>query len=162
MIRGARSEASTAIAGIYNEGIAERRSTFETEPRSAADIEEWLDPPGYPVLVAEQRGTVVGWARIAAYSPRPCYAGIGEGSVYVRASQRGQGLGHALATALRDAAEHAGFHKIVGKLFSDNDASRRLVARHGFREVGTHLRHGEINGDWRDVIVVELLLDLAE
>lgn len=55
-------------------------------------------------------------------------------------------------------AERAGLHKIVGNLFADNHASRRLVSRHGFREVGTHLRHGRIDGHWRDVIVVELLL----
>ena len=55
-------------------------------------------------------------------------------------------------------AEQAGFHKLVGKLFADNEASRRLVARHGFHEVGTHRRHGRIDGEWRDVIVVELLL----
>jgi L-amino acid N-acyltransferase YncA len=147
-----------AIARIYNEGIAERRSTFETEARSASDIEEWLGQPGHPVLVAERGGVVAGWARISAYSSRPCYAGVGEGSIYVSASERGRGLGSALAAALGQEAEGAGFHKIVGKLLADNEASRRLVARHGFREVGVHLRHGRLDGRWRDVIVVERLL----
>jgi L-amino acid N-acyltransferase YncA len=86
------------------------------------------------------------------------YAGVGEGSVYVRASERGRGLGIALAAALVREAERARYHKILGRLFADNDASRRLVARQGFREVGIHLRHGRIDGDWRDVLVVERLL----
>jgi L-amino acid N-acyltransferase YncA len=80
------------------------------------------------------------------------------GSVYVRASERGRGVGSTLARALSEAAEQAGFYKVLGKLFTDNEASRRLVARHGFREVGTHLRHGRIDGEWRDVLVVERLL----
>jgi L-amino acid N-acyltransferase YncA len=160
-VRRARADDCGAIARIYNEGIEERRSTFETELRSAADIEGWLDSPGHPVLVIEHGGAVVGWARVTPSSPRACYAGVGEGSVYVRAAERGRGLGSALLAAVRDEAERAGFHKLVGRLFRDNDASRRLVARHGFREVGIHLRHGRLDGRWRDVVVVELLLGEA-
>jgi L-amino acid N-acyltransferase YncA len=158
VVRSARPDDCEAIASIYNEGIAERRSTFETAARTSADIRDWLTP-GLPVLVAERNGGVVGWARITRYSPRPCYAGVGEASIYVRATERGRRLGTALAGALRSEAEKVGFHKLVGKLFVDNAPSRRLVTRSGFREVGTHLRHGQIDGDWRDVLVVELLLD---
>jgi L-amino acid N-acyltransferase YncA len=61
-VRRARREDCEAIARIYNEGIAERRSTFETEPRSEGDIEEWLASPRYPVLVAERNGVIAGWA----------------------------------------------------------------------------------------------------
>ena len=148
-----------AIADIYNEAIAEGRSTFETEPRSAADIAGWLDAPGPPLLTATSGAAVAGWGRLSPYSTRACYAGIAEGSVYVRANARGHGIGGALASALVAEAASTGLHKVVGKLFTDNEASRRLVARHGFREVGVHLSHGRIDGDWRDVVLVELLLD---
>jgi L-amino acid N-acyltransferase YncA len=160
-VRHARETDRAAIAEIYNEGIREGRSTFETEPRTAGDIDGWLASPTQPVLVAESGGAVVGWARVAPYSPRPCYAGVVEGSVYVLARERGRGLGSALVAALCEEAERAGFHKIVGRLFADNEPSRRLVLRHGFREVGLHLRHGRLDGDWRDVLVVELLLGEA-
>ena len=160
-IRRARVDDCDAIARIYNDGIAERTSTFETAPRSGADIQGWLASPSHPVLVAERGRTVVGWARAAPYSTRACYAGVVEGSVYVSARERGRGLGSALVVALRDEAELAGFHKIVGRLFADNEPSRRLVARHGFREVGTHVRHGQLDGSWRDVVVVELLIGAA-
>ena len=160
-VRRARAEDCDAIAQIYNEGIAERSSTFETDERTAADIEMWLDSATHPAIVIERAGQVVGWGRLSPYSARACYAGVAEGSVYVRASQRGRGLGGALVVALRDEAARAGLHKIVGKLFADNGPSRRLVARHGFREVGTHLRHGRLEGEWRDVVVVELLLGKA-
>ena len=154
-VRAADEADCQAIAAIYNEAIAEGRSTFETEPRSTADIADWL---GSPLLVGSSGGAVAGWARLTPYSPRACYAGIAEGSVYVRVSQRGRGLGGALASALVREADRAGLHKIVGKLFADNEASRRLVARHGFREVGVHLRHGQTDGEWRDVVLVERLL----
>jgi L-amino acid N-acyltransferase YncA len=160
-VRRAKSRDCQAIAQIYNEGIAERRSTFETETRSAADIEEWLNSTAHPVLVAERGDVIIGWARMAPYSSRRCYAGVGEGSIYVLALERGRGVGSALAVALSGEAERAGFYKIVGKLFADNTASRRLVARHGFREVGLHLRHGRIEGEWRDVLVVERHLGVA-
>ena len=160
-VRRARPPDCQVIAQIYNEGIAERRSTFETESRSAADVEAWLSSAEHMVLVAERRGVVVGWARMALYSPRRCYAGVGEASIYVLASERGRGIGSALAVALSDEAERAGFYKLVGKLFAHNMPSRRLVARHGFREVGIHLRHGRIDGEWRDVLLVERLLGEA-
>jgi L-amino acid N-acyltransferase YncA len=157
-VRDASPSDCGAIAVIYNEGIAEGRSTFETDPRSAANIATWLGSLSHPVLVAETDGIVAGWARISPYSPRPCYAGIAEASVYVREAARGHGLGSELATVLCERAEHAGLYKIVGKLFAENSASRRLAARHGFREVGVHLRHGQLDGEWHDVVVAELLL----
>jgi L-amino acid N-acyltransferase YncA len=160
-VRHARAADCDAIARIYNEGIREGRSTFETEPRAAADVDGWLAAPTHPVLVVERDGAVVGWARVTPYSPRPCYAGVVEGSVYVLARERGRGLGSALVAALLQEAERAGFYKVVGKLFADNESSRRLVVKHGFHEVGVHLRHGRLGGDWRDVVVVELLLGEA-
>jgi L-amino acid N-acyltransferase YncA len=158
VVRDAQADDAAAIAAIYNEGIAEGRSTFETETRSAADINGWLGSPDHPVLVAEHGGLIAGWARIAPYSPRPCYSLIAEASVYVRASERGHGLGGSLASALRERAEQVGLEKVIGKLLAENEQSRRLAARYGFREVGLHLRHGRARGEWRDVLVVELLL----
>ncbi len=161
-LRRATSVDAKRIAAIYNEGIAGGASTFETELRTPADITDWFGPPDLPVLVAQQRaGEVIGWARIAPYSSRPCYRGVGEASVYVAEQRRGHGTGTALASALALEAERAGLYKLLGKLFPENEASRRLVARLGFREVGLHSRHGRLNGVWRDVLLVELLLGEA-
>jgi L-amino acid N-acyltransferase YncA len=158
VVREARGEDREAVAAIYNEGIVEGGSTFETELRAAADITEWLSSPRHPLLIAELDDEIAGWARIAPYSTRPCYAGIGEASVYVSASARGCGLGSALATALRERAQQVAFTKLLGKCLTTNHAAAKLVARHGFREVGIHLRHGQIAGRWHDVLLVELLV----
>ena len=150
-----------AICGIYNAAIAERGSTFETEPRSAGDFGKRVDDARFPLLVADAGGGVMGWAGLASYSTRPCYAGIGECSVYVDAAARGRGVGSALTEALAAAAKDSGIHKMIGKLFPNNVARLRLVERCGFAPVGLHRRHGRLDGTWRDVLVVERLLGPA-
>lgn len=157
----ASSSDAEAICAIYNVAIAERGSTFETELRSPADFQKRIRHPRFPLLVGKLDEDVIGWAGLASYSSRPCYAGISECSVYVDAETRGRGIGTTLTEALASAAEGAGFHKLVGKLFTDNIASIRLVERCGFVSVGLHRRHGKLDGVWRDVLVVERLLGSA-
>jgi phosphinothricin acetyltransferase len=159
--RAASPADAVPICTIYNTAIAEGKSTFEIEPRSAVDFEGRIGAVRQPLLVAEIDDRVVGWAGITAYSSRPCYAGIGECSVYVAAEARGHGVGTTLAEALASSAEECGFHKLTGKLFTDNVASIKLCERCGFASVGVHRRHGQLEGEWRDVLVVERLLSTA-
>lgn len=157
-LRTAAANDADAIASIYNEGIAGGGATFETVPRSGADFARLIGPGGPPALVAELDGRVVGGAWTSPYSERECYAGILECSVYVTAAARGRGIGTALCDGLAEEAEGRGYHKLLTKLFMDNEASRRLMQRCGFREVGLHLRHGRLDGRWLDVLLVERLL----
>ena len=78
-VRAATRDDAPSIARIYNEGIEDRQATFETEPRTAADVLSWLDDE-VPVVVAEVDGEVAAWASAPAYSPRAAYAGV-RGSV---------------------------------------------------------------------------------
>ncbi len=158
MIRTAFPADAERACEIYNAAIVERGSTFETDPRRAEDFSERIAAKRFPFLVAEMDDKVIGWAGLTSYSDRPCYAGIGECSVYVAAEARGRGVGTALTEALAAEAEHSGFHKLLGKLFTDNVASIRLVERCGFSSVGVHRRHGRLDGQWRDVLVAERLL----
>jgi len=157
-VRRALPDDAEAICAIYNAAIAERSSTFETELRSATDFEARVGDERFPLLVSDGDKGVIGWAGIAPYNSRPCYAGVSECSVYVATPARGRGVGTALTEALAAAAEQSGFHKMIGKLFTDNIASVRLVERCGFKTVGVHSRHGQLDGAWRDVLVVERLL----
>jgi phosphinothricin acetyltransferase len=158
VVRAASPGDAVRICAIYNAAIGERQSTFETETRLPEEFDDRIASQRFPLLIGEAGGTLVGWAGIASYSTRDCYAGIGECSVYVAPEARGRGVGTALAEALASEAEQRDFHKLVGKLFTDNVASIRLVERCGFSPVGVHLRHGQLNGAWRDVLVVERLL----
>jgi L-amino acid N-acyltransferase YncA len=155
LIRAAVAADAEAIAAIYNQGIAERSSTFETRLRTAEDILGWLLPDGYPVLVAERDGKVLGWANLSSYRPRACYACNAEFSIYLDRAARGRGLGAALLQALIDAARARGHSKLISRIFVDNAASRALCRRLGFREVGIYQRHAQLDGVWRDVVIVE-------
>lgn len=151
-----------AITHIYNEGIRGRTATFETRERTPDEVRGWVDNPRHPVLVAEWEGRVVGWVAASTYRPRECYAGIAEFSVYVAGNARGHRVGDALLAAFLPACEAAGLWKVLSRIFPENQASRRLCARHGFREVGTYQRHGRLDGAWRDTVIVERLLGEAE
>jgi phosphinothricin acetyltransferase len=157
--RPARPEDAEAIARIYNEGIEDRLATFETRPRSGADVVRWVED-GFPLVVVEENGRVVAWASAAPYRPgREAYAGIGDFSVYVARSERGRGAGRAAVEALSAEARGRGFWKLVSRIFPENEASLGLCRALGFREVGVYRRHARLDGEWRDVVVVERLLD---
>lgn len=161
--RRARSDDAAAIARIYNQGIEDRIATFETEPRGAADIERLLAErtDRYPMLVVERGGDIVAWAGAGTYRSRPCYDPIAEHSVYVDRDHRGTGVGRLALQALCDEAERMGFLKLVSRIFPENEASRALHRKVGFREVGVYRRHGKLDGDWRDCVIVEKLLGEA-
>jgi phosphinothricin acetyltransferase len=146
------------MAAIFREGIEDRMATFETMPATEAEMAA-LATSGAPVLVAEHAGEILGWAKVGPYSDaHHYYAGVGEATLYVARSARGGGVGRALLHVLALAAERGGFHKLVGKIFTVNAASIALVRACGWREVGVHVRHGLLDGEWRDVLVVERLL----
>jgi L-amino acid N-acyltransferase YncA len=140
-----------AVRTIFEEGIATGQATFETE---APSWEDW-DGAHSMRLVAEEGGEVVGWAALAPYSARACYAGVAEESVYVAARARGEGVGRALLTALVDRSEQAGIWTLQAGVFPENRASVTLHLGCGFRLVGVLERIGRLNGEWRDVLLLE-------
>jgi L-amino acid N-acyltransferase YncA len=155
--RAARPEDAEAIARIYNEGIEERIATFETSLREAREIEAWFNE-AHPVMVVEEEGEVISFANTSAYSARECYSGVAEFSVYTASEARGRGAGTLAMKALMEAAEEAGFWKLVARVFVENTPSRELLLSLGFRELGVHEKHARLDGIWRDVVVVERLL----
>jgi len=161
VVRLARADDASAIATIYNEGIADRVATFETEPRTPEQIARQLADKGdrYPTVVADRGGQIVAWASAGSYRNRPAYAGVAEHSVYVARDARGTGAGRAALEGLIRAYAERGFWKIVSRIFPENTASIRLHERCGFRVVGVYRRHGKLEGEWRDCVIVERLLE---
>ena len=145
------------LVQIYNEGIEDRVGTFETRPRTVQDIVAWFDG-SHPIVVVEADGEIVAFASTSAYRVRECYAGIAEFSVYVARHARGKGAGAVAMRALIEAVKPAGIWKLVSRIFVENDASRRLMASMGFREVGIYEKHARLDGEWRDVVIVERLI----
>jgi L-amino acid N-acyltransferase YncA len=157
--RPATIEDCAKIAEIYNAGIHGRQATFRTWETNAQEIAAWLEHPKLPLLVAELEGEVVGWAHASSYRTSKYYSGIVEYSIYIASSAHGQGVGTILLEAFFTACEIVGIWKLVSRIFPENLASRALCQKTGFREVGIYQKHAQLDGQWRDVIIVEKLLE---
>lgn len=142
------------LATIYNEGIEDRVATFEVRPRSVEEVRGWFDGK-HPIVVVEHEGQVVAFASTSTYRLRECYAGIAEVSVYVARNYRRHGAGRVALSELIRQAQAKGYWKLVSRVFVENQASRTLIASLGFREVGIYEKHGQLDGVWRDVVIVE-------
>jgi len=142
-----------AIRAIYLEGIATGNATFET---SAPEWEKW-DAGHIQTgrLVARLNGEVLAWAALSAASSRCVYAGVAEISVYVASAARGRGIGLQLLSRLVAESEEAGIWTLQAGVFPENEASIRLHERCGFRIVGRRERLGQLEGIWRDVLLME-------
>ena len=141
------------VAAIYAAGIATRNATFETE---VPTFEEW-DAAHLPDhrLVATDGERVVGWIALTGYSDRCCYCGVADLSVYVDPAAQGRGVGKALLERLIAGAENAGIWTLQAGVFPENKASLALHQHCGFRVVGTRERIGQLDGVWRDVVLLE-------
>jgi L-amino acid N-acyltransferase YncA len=153
LIRALEATDWPAVRSIFEEGIATGQATFEAE---APSWEAWDGAHlREPRLVADEDGTVVAWAALSAVSGRCVYRGVVESSIYVTREARGRGVGRTLLTRLVENTERAGIWTIEAGIFPENRASVNLHLRCGFRIVGVRERLGSMNGEWRDVLLLE-------
>lgn len=143
-----------AVAAIFEQGIATKNATFEqvapTWEHFAASHVDGLS------FVADLTGTgVVGWVACTPYSSRAVYRGVVEESLYIDAAVRGQGIGRALLQHFLTAAEAQGVWTVQAGIFPENAASIALHHSLGFRTVGVRERLGQMDGVWRDVLLLE-------
>jgi len=137
----------------YREGIADGNATFETQ---VPEWEKWDKSHLRDCrLVARAESKVVGFATLTPVSTRRVYSGVAEVSIYVMTSARGIGVGKALLGALIAESERVGIWTLQGGAFPDNAASIALQKACGFREVGRRELIGQMDGVWRDVILME-------
>ena len=146
------------VEAIYAAGIATGHATFESEPPSWEEFDR-VKLPGQR-LVAVDGDEILGWAAASAVSDRCVYAGVVEHSVYVAPRAQGRGVGRLLLDALVTSTEAAGIWTIQSGVFPENAASLALHEAAGFRVVGVRERvgrmaHGPLEGQWRDVVLVE-------
>ena len=141
------------VEAIYLEGIRTGLATFETEsPGWVVWDEEHLSSCR---LLADQGGTVIGWAALSPVSDRCVYGGVAEVSVYVDAGLRGLGVGTLLLGSLIEASEEAGIWTLQAGIFPENVGSVLIHERLGFRRVGLRERLGKLEGEWMDVLLLE-------
>jgi L-amino acid N-acyltransferase YncA len=141
------------VAEIYAAGVATRNATFET---AVPAWEEWdARHLARPRLVAVEAGAVAGWAALSPVSARQCYAGVAEDSVYVASGRQSQGVGRALLEELVARSEAQGIWTLQTSIFPENRASLALHLRCGFRVVGVRERIAQLDGVWRDTVLLE-------
>jgi L-amino acid N-acyltransferase YncA len=156
-VRPAESADAPRMAEVFNQGVEDRVATFETNPARAADVSRWIADD--LVIVAERDGDLVGFAKASPYADRHAYYdGVREATLYVERKARRTGIGRRLLDALAEAAAGDGAHKLVGKIFTSNQPSIAMVGGLGWRQVGVHERHGRLDDEWKDVLLVEKLL----
>lgn len=152
-IRPASADDVEAIAAIYNDAVIKTTANFDTEPPSLEEHQTWFHShgEGYPVIVSESGGAVVGWASLTPYSTKGAYKGTVEFSIYVAEACRGRGIGKKLMAAAMEAGERAGLRTVIARITTDNALSLRLHEQAGFETVGVYRKVGMKFGKLLDV-----------
>ncbi len=141
------------VKKIYEEGIATGNATFQT---TAPEWEEWdAAHVKNSRLVFIDNDEVSGWAALTAVSGRCVYAGVGEVSVYVATNARGKGIGKKLLHALIAESEKNNFWTLQAGIFPENESSIKIHEDCGFRIIGRREKIGQMNGVWRDTLLLE-------
>ncbi|MEQ9103891.1 MAG: N-acetyltransferase family protein [Rhodothermales bacterium] len=162
IIRTAVTADAERIAGIYSHAILARNSTMETEPVSGNTMAARLDALGSreTVLVAVDDHTgVVGWGIVKAWSDRVGYRVACETSVYLDPDWTSRGIGSRIQQALFGFCRSAGYHHVAVKIWADNAHSLAMHRKNGFELVGIQREIGLVDGVWRDVAIMQCLLD---
>lgn len=158
-IRSAKHADLQAIVDIYNEAGVGTTASYDIEPVDLANRRVWFErlvTAGFPVLVLEDDGQVIGYACYGPFRDKAGYAHTVEHSVYVASGRRAAGAGRMLMSAVIDYARGHGVHVMVGVLDADNEASRAFHRRLGFVESAVLPQVGRKFDRWLDVLFTTL------
>jgi L-amino acid N-acyltransferase YncA len=162
VIRAATGADSAAITAIYRPAVLTGTASFELSPPDEAEMVRRMAAvvdAGFPYLVAEREGSIVGYAYLGAYRPRPAYAWSVENSIYVAPDAQGQGIGRALLAALIDIATKHGFRQMIAVI--GDSGQRGSIGLHraaGFTFSGTVHAVGHKHGRWLDQVLMQRAL----
>jgi L-amino acid N-acyltransferase YncA len=162
MIRTANPDDDTSIAAIYAHHVLHGTASFDTIPPDAG---QWrtkivdITSRGWPFLVVEHDGEVVGYAYATQFRDRPAYAETCENSIYVAPDRSGRGLGSALMAALLPAAAKAGFRQMIAVVGGGEPASVALHQKFGFIVAGLMRDVGRKFGRLLDTVYLQRALD---
>ena len=142
-----------AIQAIYQQGIDTRNATFENSVKDWPQWDSSLLP--HCRLVFEKAGKVLGWTALSPASSRCVYRGVAEVSIYVAKQARGGGIGQQLLSQLVVCSEKQGIWTLQAGIFPENTVSMALFRNNGFRILGEQRAIGQMDGKWRDVVLLE-------
>ena len=153
MVREMNQSDSQEVLEIYRMGLETRNATFETKVPS---WQQW-DTKHLPHsrFVSEENGIVTGWAALTPFSTREVYRGVAEVSIYVASALRGNKIGSALMDQIIISSELNGIWTLFSSVFPENEATLKLHAKFGFRVIGKRERIAQLDGKWRDTVLLE-------
>ena len=161
-VRRASEEDAASLCEIFNEAVQDHLETFDDEPRSVDDQRLLAaaaeQDPKHPILVADVRNWIAGWASLGPYDNRISLDDIGEVSIYVRRTFRSYGVGRQLMRALQEEAGKLGYRKLTGRILATNQDGLLLCRATGWREVGRHSAHARLSNELHDVMIVEYVI----
>lgn len=161
-LRPATREDIPALLDIYNHAVIHTTASYDLQSVSLAARLEWFEQrqaAGWPIVVAEQQGKVVGYGSYGTFRDKPGYRLTVEHSIYVAPEQQSSGVGSLLMHWLIDHARTSGLHVMIGSIDADNTGSLRFHQRFGFVEVARMPQVGHKFGRWLDMVFVQLTLN---
>ena len=165
-VRAAGPADLEAVTAIFAHYVTSTVTTFEEVPPTVADWRRRLDDladRNLPFLVADQDGTVTGYAYASPWRPKPAYRYTVEDTVYISPARTGRGLGRALLAALLAGCEQAGARQVIAVIAdTGSDASVALHRRFGFTPAGRLRRVGFKHGHWIDTVLMQRDLEPDE
>ena len=150
------------ILAIMNHNILHSTAVYDYDPKNVQEIEAWFQEKqeaGWPVIVADENGSVVGYGTYGTFRYKQGYRFTVEHSVYVAESYAGKGIGKLLLSELITIAKASGYHTMIGGIDAQNTASIAFHKKFGFKEAGTIKEAGFKFGRWLDVTFMQLMLD---
>jgi L-amino acid N-acyltransferase YncA len=160
-IRGARLVDLEGITDIYNDAILRTTATFDVAPKTMDEQRTWFEEHSsdYPILVAEDADSIVGWASLSPWSDRCAYSDTAEISLYVTEGSRGKGIGKQLVKAILREGKAAGLHTVVARVSEGNAVSIRIFEAAGFDHIGVMREVGKKFGKLIDVYLMQKIYD---
>lgn len=165
-IRAATAVDIVAIAAIYRPAVLHGTASFEIDPPDDAEMARRfaaITDSGFPYLVAENQGGVVGYAYANAFRPRPAYRFTVEDSIYVAPEAKGKGIGRSLLDRLIEITTAAGFRQMIAVIGDSAQVpSIQLHRRAGFQFAGTYHAVGFKHGRWLDTVLMQRALGAGD
>jgi len=161
-IRDAVEHDLPEILDIYNDVILTTTAVYSEKPHTLEMRATWFKErkeAGFPVIVAEQDGTIVGFGTYGHFRVWPCYRFTVEHSVYVHKDKRRQGISKILLNEIITLAKNAGMHALIAGIDSENEISLLLHQKFGFVQVARFKEVGFKFNRWLDLVFMELILN---
>lgn len=160
-IRDVIADDLSALTGIYRESVENGTSSYELAPPDISEMTRRYkanSEQGYPYILAEDDGAVLGYAYAGPFRTRPAYRWLVEDSIYLAPEARGRGIGYQLLQELVERCEHLGFRQMVAVIGGASEASIALHRKAGFKDAGIMKATGFKHGKWLDTVTMQIEL----